>query len=158
MSAMSQPTKDNRRWYLSLRPRTARILAHIGIDGAWGYFLLKFFYRDDTPSALPLIGGFLIVSAFVATLLLFFSSYSFIANAPSQEIDERELAERYRAHFYAFQYAIIGLIVGYIGLELLQRNPQYTLSPGVVENYLTTMIMTSLVMPAALLAFWDRDP
>lgn len=158
MTTKTATTKNHRRWYLNLRPRTARILSHIAIDGAWGYFLLKFFFRDDTPSSLLRIGGILIVGALIAGALLFSSSYSFIANAPSQEIDERELAQRYRAHFYAFQYVVIGLIVGYIGLDVLQRNPHFTLSSGVVENYLTTMILTSLIMPAALLAFWDREP
>ena len=158
MNPETPSTRNPRRWYLSLSPRTAKILAHVGIEGAWGYFLLKFTFQDDTPSAFLLVGGILLVSALIASLLLFFSSYSFIANAPSQQIDERELAERYRAHFYAFQYVVFALIVGYVGLDVLERNPHFTLASGLVMNFLTTMIMTSLIMPAALLAYWDREP
>lgn len=158
MTAVSQPARNNRRWYLDLRPRTARILAHIGIDGAWAYFLLKFSFRDDASPLLLKVGGVVLISALLCSAVLFFSRYSFIANAPSQEIDERELAERYRAHFYAFQYVVVGLILGWLGAEFAGKRWDYTPSLTVIGNYLTVMISTSLIMPAALLAYWDREP
>ena len=158
MSAMSQPTKDHRRWYLNLRPRTARILAVGGIGGAWSYFFLKFLYGEDAASSLLLVGGILQIAALLSAALLFFSTYSYISHAPSREIDERELAERYRAHYYAFQYIIVGLILSSIGTDVAKRRWDYTPSIGVVDNFIWTLILTSLIMPAALLAFWDREP
>lgn len=158
MTAKSSTAPTNRRWYVTLSPRTARTLAVLGIGGTWSYFALKFLYGDNAPPSLLLIGGILQLSALLCMVVLFFSTYSFIAHAPSRDIDERELAERYRAHFYAFQYVIVGLIVGAVAVEVADKTWAYTPSMGVVVNFISTMVWTSFVMPAALLAFWDREP
>lgn len=149
--------KSSRHSYLTLRPGTVRALAVAGIGGQWGYFLLKFFFGDKPAAALLIGGGILELGAIGCMLLVFFSSYSFIANAPDREIDERELAQRYRAYFYAYQYVIGGLILGSIGAELVEKVFGAALSAGVVNNFIWTMIFTAFVMPAAFLAWWDRE-
>ena len=149
--------KTSRHSYLTLRPATVRALAVAGIGGQWSYFLLKFFFGNDASAALLIGGGILELGAIGCMLLVFFSSYSFVANAPDRDIDERELAQRYRAYFYAYQYVIGGLILGSVAGELLEKVLGVAPSMGVVNNFVWTMIFTSFVMPAALLSWWDRE-
>ena len=85
------------------------------------------------------------------------ASDTFVANAPPRDIDERELQERNAAYFRAYQYAALMLLVGYICSDLLGKVFGGLMMSGeLVADYMRVALISSLIMPATVLAWRDR--
>jgi hypothetical protein len=88
---------------------------------------------------------------------MFLCTYNFVANAPASQLDERELADRNAAYFKAYQYAVILLLVGYLGTDFLARLFDFQVTPSVTQNFFLLGFMTVLITPATILAWRDED-
>lgn len=154
----SSRRKSSRRAYFTFRATTVRSLSIAAIGGLWSYFFLKLSFGKGLSATALVASGALLIGALLCAALVFLSTYSFISHAPDREIDERELAQRYRAHFHAFQYTLGGLILGPVITEAVGKIWKIVPSVGILSNFIFTMTFTSLIMPAALLAFWDDEP
>ncbi|MEN9509929.1 MAG: hypothetical protein RLZZ621_2492 [Gemmatimonadota bacterium] len=141
------------RWYLRLPRWSVRLLSVIAIDGLWAWFLLKFFLPSES-GALEVAVGALAVVAIIAAIPLMLSTYAFRANAPDEQIDERERAERYRAYYWTLLYLLTGVLIAFIAVDAKRLAP--LLSMGVVSNLLQVLFLTTLALPTAILAWRDR--
>jgi hypothetical protein len=98
--------------------------------------------------------GLLALVAFGATIPLMLSTYAFRANAPDEQIDERERAERYRAYYWTLLYLLTGVLIAFIAVDAKRLAP--LLSMAVVSNLLQVLFLTTLALPTAILAWRDR--
>lgn len=110
----------------------------------------------------PLQGGLsLAVSAFklaglVGCAVIFLSTFSFTANAPDHQIDERERAERNAAYVRAYQVVIGAVFLMFLALIGIRLLTDWTPTVGTLEELLTLLGIGGLALPAAILAW--RSP
>jgi hypothetical protein len=142
--------------YLNFKPGTSRALSAIALVSLHSWFLLKFLLVERNPaieggvSALALLG-------MVTAVLVFLSAYNFQAHAPKTQIDERELLQRNEAYFRTHQYMISAVLVGLLIMEFWERVTGLSISVGQLNNFLTVLFFSGMVMPATVLAWQDRE-
>ncbi len=152
----SRPTPDRSK-YILLTPNGAKALSAVAIGSMYAWFVLKLFLTDEQP-ALQLAVGALGLIGMIGTIVMFLCTYSFVANSPDDYLDEREIQDRNAAHMRAYAYAVTMLLVGYIVSDVVGKvQLGFTITSGVVTNYLNLALFTSLVMPATVLAWRDRE-
>ena len=152
------PGKTPSKAYLNFSRNTARALSVGALGSLSLWFALKFLLTEDPgpqQAGLQLAVGVLALAGMVASVLLFLSTYSFRANAPDAQIDEREVTERNRAYFRAYQTLVFVLLLSYIVTEILEKAFGWVPTRGVIANFLTLLIFAALTLPAAILAWWD---
>lgn len=152
------PSKTRSKAYLNFSRNTARALSVGALGSLSLWFALKFLLTEETSplqAGLQLAVGVLALAGMVASVLLFLSTYSFRANAPDAQIDEREVTERNRAYFRAYQTLVFVLLLAYVVAEALEKAFGWVPTRGVVANFLTVLIFSALTLPAAILAWWD---
>ncbi len=94
----------------------------------------------------------------ICSIVVFLCTYSFVANAPKKDLDERELQDRNSAYMSAYLYAVTILLIGYIGTDLIGKvYSDFQVTPEVVRNLLNVAVFTCLIMPATILAWRDHD-
>ena len=94
----------------------------------------------------------------ICSIVVFLCTYSFVANAPKKDLDERELQDRNSAYMSAYLYAVTILLIGYIGTDLIGKvYSDFQVTPEVVRNFLNVAFFTCLIMPATILAWRDHD-
>jgi len=94
----------------------------------------------------------------ICSIVVFLCTYSFVANAPKKDLDERELQDRNSAYMSAYLYAVTILLIGYIGTDLIGKvYSDFQVTPEVVRNLLNVAFFTCLIMPATILAWRDHD-
>jgi len=143
---------------LNFSRTTARALSVGALGSLSLWFALKFLLADEPgpqQAVLQLTVGLLGLAGMVASVLLFLSTYSFRANAPDTQIDEREVLERNHAYFRAYQTLVFVLLLAYIVTEVLEKVFSWIPTRGIVANFLTLLIFAALTLPAAILAWWD---
>lgn len=160
MTASATPSnKSPSKAYLNFSRTTARALSVGALGSLSLWFTLKFLLTEEPApqqGALQLAVGLLALAGMVASILLFLSTYSFRAHAPDAQIDEREVMERNRAYFRAYQALVFMLLLSYIVAEILEKTTGWVPTRGVIANFLTLLIFSALTLPAAILAWWDR--
>jgi hypothetical protein len=140
---------------IALSPTAGRLLGGFALIAMHGWFLMKLALPSEAGMT-QLLASLAALSGMIASVVFFVSTYGVLANSPDQMLDERELVDRNRAYFGAFQY-IVGLtLIGCIAPELAAKVLNFELSIGVMQNYLTLMFATAIVLPGALLAWGDR--
>ena len=152
------PSKTPGKAYLNFSRTTARALSVGALGSLSLWFALKFLLTEEPgpqQAGLQLAVGVLALAGMVASVLLFLSTYSFRANAPDAQIDEREVVERNRAYFRAYQTLVFVLLLAYIVAEVLEKALGWVPTRGVIANFLTLLIFAALTLPAAILAWWD---
>jgi len=157
-AAAPTPSKAPSKAYLHFSRTTARALSVGALGSLCLSFALKFLLADEPGpqhAVLQLTVGVLGLAGMVASVLLFLSTYSFRANAPDAQIDEREVLERNRAYFRAYQTLVFVLLLSYIVTEILEKAFGWIPTRGIVANFLTLLIFAALTLPAAILAWWD---
>lgn len=142
----ARPYRQTPRW-------AVRFLSVLSIGGFWSWFLLKFLLPSPS-GVLEMMVGLLALVAFGSTIPLMLSTYAFRANAPDEQIDERERAERYRAYYWTLLYLLTGVLIAFIPVDAKRFAP--LLSMAVVSNLLQVLFLTTLALPTAILAWRDR--
>ena len=145
----------------ALGPRHARVLSVVALCAMWLWFTLKLVWPTLWPVAAPLWAelavGASALLGFASALVLFTCTYGFVANAPDRQLDEREMQERNAAYLRAYQYAVLLLLVGYIGSDVADRfMPTPEAARVIVTHFLNVAFLSCLIMPATILAW--RDP
>lgn len=152
------PGKTPSKAHLNFSRNTARALSVGALGSLSLWFALKFLLTEEPgpqQAGLQLAVGVLALAGMVASVLLFLSTYSFRANAPDAQIDEREVTERNRAYFRAYQTLVFVLLLSYIVAEFGEKAFGWVPTRGVIANFLTLLIFAALTLPAAILAWWD---
>ena len=107
----------------------------------------------------PMDGGF---SMFVSALklagllgcfVIFLTTFSFTANAPDHQIDERERAERNTAYFHAYQVVIGAVFLMFLALIGIRLLTDWAPTIGTLEELLTLIGIGGLALPPAILAW-----
>jgi hypothetical protein len=150
------PARSPRSSYLNFKPGTTRALSAIALIALHGWFLLKFLLVQRDPALEVWVGG-LALLGMVTAVLVFLSAYSFQANAPKAQIDERELLQRNEAYFRTHQYMICAVLVGLLIMEFWERATGLSISVNQLRNFLTVLFFSGMVMPATVLAWQDRQ-
>jgi len=147
----------DRSKYILLSPRGAKFLSAVALGTLYLWFLLKLFLISEHP-ALQLAVGFAALIGFSTSILVFLCSYSFVANAPVRDLDEREVQERNAAYLHAYAYAVAVILIGLIGSDLIGRvYGDFKLTHSVVADFLNVAFFSCLIMPATILAWRDQD-
>lgn len=155
MSSPRQPSVDRSK-YLLLSPGGAKVLSAVAIGGMYLWFALKFFLSGDQPE-LRLVVGLSGLVGVIGSIVVFFCTYGFVANAPDKYLDEREVQDRNAAYLQAYIYAVAMLLIGCIGSDLIGKTySTFEVTPAVIANFLTVAFFTCLIMPATILAWRDR--
>ena len=155
---MNTSVRTPSKGYVNFSRTTARALSVVALGSLCSWFALKFLLTEEPgpqQAGLQLAVGVLALAGMVASVLLFLSTYRFRANAPDAQIDEREVTERNRAYFRAYQTLVFVLLLSYIVAEVLDKAVGWLPSRGVIANFLTLLIFAALTLPAAILAWWD---
>lgn len=82
---------------------------------------------------------------------IFLTTFSFTANAPEHQIDERELSERNTAYVLAYQVVIGAVFLLFLASIALRLFTAWTPSVMMLEDLLTLIGMGGLALPAAIL-------
>ena len=135
--------------YLSLSPRMVRRLFRAALGGLWGWFALKFFLTPDRPALLVAVSVCLLVGV-VTGIVVFLSDLSFVANAPENDIDEYQLAQRNRAYVATLRYGAAALALAWVARVL--QLPPHPITAPVLENFILVVFLTMLIAPAGFLA------
>lgn len=158
-------TKTN-RYALAISPRVARVLSVLSIGSLWGWFFLKFYLTAESPWLMRAVGELALLGV-GGSMILFATQYLNQAYGEDHEIDERERSARDRAHRVALNYVLWVFVLTFVALEVAgaREVPTATgsaldfpavISTGVVENFLVVLFFTTLALPPAILAWWDR--
>lgn len=140
---------------LKLSPARARQLV------ALTYPLLIAGYLLDLALApqhggLGLFVSLLKLAGLAGCIAIFLTTFSFTANAPDRQIDERERAERNAAYFLAYQGVIGAVFVLFLASMAARLFTDWTPTVPVLEELLTLIGIGGLALPAAILAW--RSP
>jgi hypothetical protein len=155
MNEPRKPLKDRSR-YLAISPRLARLVSGVALIGMYLSFLLEVL-TDDASTTFAMLALLVALAGYGSAIFLAVCTVSFVANAPPRDIDERELQERNAAYFRAYQYAALMLLVGYICSDLLGKVFGGLMMSGeLVADYMRVALISSLIMPATVLAWRDR--
>lgn len=149
------PRKDPRSSYLLMSPTTVRWLALITLISLHGWFLLKLFLIEPIAALQHAVGALGLV-AMLGAMVIFLSTYSFLAHAARRDLDERELMQRNEAYFRTHQYLIAGVLVGLLIMEFWERATGLKISIGQLGNFLNVLFFSGLILPATILAWKDR--
>jgi hypothetical protein len=148
--------RSPRSSYLNFKPATSRALSAIALVSLHGWFLLKFLLVERNPALEGWVGA-LALLGMVTAVLVFLSAYNFQAHAAKTQIDERELLQRNEAYFRTHQYMIGAVLVGLLIMEFWERATGLSISVGQLNNFLTVLFFSGMVMPATVLAWQDRE-
>ena len=153
----SKPRRADRSKYILLSPLAAKILSAVSLGALHLWFVMKLFLVGEQP-ALQLAVGFAALTGFSTAIAMFLCTYSFVANAPVKDLDEREVQERNAAYLKAYAYAVAMILIGYIGSDLVGKvYGDFKLTSAVVTNFLNLTFFSCLIMPATILAWRDQD-
>ena len=154
---VTNPQRADRSKYILLSPRAAKALSAVALGALYLWFILKLLLTGEQP-ALQLVVSFAALVGFSSSIVVFLCSYSFVANAPVEDLDEREVQERNAAYLHAYGYAVMMLLIGLIGSDLIGKVfGNFNLSPAVIANFLNLAFFSCLIMPATILAWRDQD-
>jgi hypothetical protein len=95
---------------LKLSPSRARWLVGITYPALIAGFALDLAF-DPQQSPFVLVVSALKLAGLIGCLVIFFTTFSFTANAPEHQIDERERIERNTAYFLAYQVVIAAVFL-----------------------------------------------
>lgn len=116
-----------------------------------GYLLdIVFDPLNDGPG---LVVSALKLAGLVGCCVIFLTTFSFTANAPDHEIDERERAERNAVYFRAYQVVISAVFLLFLALIGIRLLTDWTPTVGTIEELLTLIGIGGLALPAAILAW-----
>ena len=104
--------------------------------------------------------GVMALASFISSIVVALSGHAYFANAPDNQLDERELSQRNAAYFRAYQISAVAVLVGLIGIHRIAIWTDNIASPALYENYLTVIFFAHLVLPASILAWreaWSGD-
>ena len=84
---------------------------------------------------------------------IFLTTFSFTANAPDHQIDERERTERSAAYVRAYQIVIGAVFLLFLASIAARLFTSWTLTVAALEELLTLIGIGGLALPAAILAW-----
>lgn len=145
---MTQPTAQS----LKLSPSRARWIVMLTYPALLAGYVLDV-VLDPQHGALSLGTSALKLAGLVGCAVIFLSTFSFTANAPDHQIDERERAERDSAYFRAYQIVIGAVFFLFLGLIGMRWLAEWTPTVGTLEELLTLLGIGGLALPAAILAW-----
>lgn len=160
-STSSHPASE-RTSHLALGPLGARILSVVALSAMALWLTLKLLWPSlwpvSPPAWAPWAVGACALLGFGSALVLFLSSYGFVANADDHQLDERERQERNAAYLRAYQCAVLLLLVGYIGSDVADRfAPTPEAAAAMITHFLNVAFLSCLIMPATILAWRDLN-
>lgn len=160
MKDMATNNKVNKSVFrIALSPAKVRVLSVVSLGGLGGWFVSKLVFPLSDPSTQFFI-GVMALASFIASIVVALSGHAYLANAPDNQLDERELSQRNAAYFRAYQISAVAVLVGLIGIHRIAIWTDNIASPALYENYLTVIFFAHLVLPASILAWreaWSGD-
>lgn len=150
-------TDKSQHMHIKLGPRTGRVLGGYALLAMHGWFLAKLSLPSQSGAGEVLV-GLAALTGMIASMVFFVGTYGVLANAPDNQLDERELADRNRAYFSAFKYLVFMTILGGMVPELMAKLFKFELSVGVMKNFMLLMFATALILPGYMLALKDKEP
>lgn len=145
---MTQSTAQS----LKLSPSRARWIVAATYSTLLVGYLLDL-VLDPQPGGLSLAISALKLAGLVGCAVIFLSTFSFTANAPDHQIDERERAERNAAYVRAYQVVIGAVFLMFLALIGIRLLTDWTPTVGTLEELLTLLGIGGLALPAAILAW-----
>lgn len=114
-------------------------------------------------AVLPALGdgalGFLILLrlvGLVGAILLFLSGYGQLSQRAERDLDEREAQIRNRAYVLTHQVMVVGLFLAFFWVEISTKLGWWLPPAKEVGNLITAFALSSMALPAAILAWRDR--
>lgn len=145
---MTQSTAQS----LKLSPSRARWIVAATYSTLLVGYLLDL-VLDPQQGGLSLGISALKLAGLVGCAVIFLSTFSFTANAPDHQIDERERAERNAAYVRAYQVVIGAVFLMFLALIGIRLLTDWTPTVGTLEELLTLLGIGGLALPAAILAW-----
>lgn len=149
---MSNATKS---FQIPMRPRTARTLSVGVVVALVGGYLGAAAVSEPAP-AIDIGLAVLKLTGLVGAILLFLSSYGQMSQRAERELDEREVAVRNRAYVLTHQIMVIALFLAFFWVESAAKLGLWLPAPDELGNLITAFALSSMAMPAAILAWRDR--
>jgi len=137
---------------LKLAPARARALVAVAYTGLLAGFALDLALGPQQ-GALQLAVSLLKLVGLVGCLVIFMTTFSFTANAPDHQIDERERAERNAAYVRAYQVVITAVFLLFLTMIGVRLLTDWTPTVSMLEDLLTVIGVGGLALPPALLAW-----
>lgn len=145
---MTQSTAQS----LKLNPSRARWLVAVTYPALIVGYLLDLALAPQD-GGFGLVVSLLKLAGLVGCGVIFLTTFSFTANAPDHQIDERERAERNVAYFRAYQVVIGAVFLMFLALIGIRWLSDWTPTVGTIEELLTLIGIGGLALPAAILAW-----
>lgn len=142
---------------LNLSAPVLRTLFIATLIALWGALVIKCFLpgadapEDARQAWLLVVHGILTIGGIVGVGLMLWSDFSFVAQSADAELDERELADRNRAHYWTLRYVLYAVLLGWCVLEFGDRFG-LEVSRAIIVQFLMVLGFTGIVGPAGFLA------
>jgi cytochrome bd-type quinol oxidase subunit 2 len=149
---MSNATKS---FQIPMRAGTARALS-VGVVVALVAGYLGAAAVSEPAPALDIGLAVLKLAGLVGAILLFLSSYGQMSQRAERELDEREVAVRNRAYVLTHQMMVIALFIAFFWVESAAKLGLWLPAPDELGNLITAFALSSMALPAAILAWRDR--
>ncbi len=94
----------------------------------------------------------------VGAILLFLSSYGQLSQRAERDLDEREAQFRNRAYVLTHQIMVVALFLAFFWVEISTKLGWWLPPAREVGNLITAFALSSMALPAAILAWRDRTP
>jgi cytochrome bd-type quinol oxidase subunit 2 len=148
-------TNTTKSFQIPMRPRTARALS-VGVVAALiGGYLGAAVHPAPAP-AIDIGLAVLKLGGLVGAMVLFLSNYGQMSQRAERDLDEREVAVRNRAYVLTHQIMVITLFLAFFWVDMADRFGWWLPPVGEVGNLITAFALSSMALPAAILAWRDR--
>lgn len=137
---------------LKLSPARARWLVAVTYAALIAGYLLDLALAPQD-SGVSLVVSLLKLAGLIGCGVIFLTTFSFTANAPDHQIDERERTERNAVYFRAYQVVLGAVFLLFIALLAIRWLSDWTPTVGTLEELLTLIGIGGLALPAAILAW-----
>jgi hypothetical protein len=137
---------------LKLSPASARALVAVAYTGLLAGFALDLAF-DPQQGAFRLAVSVLKLVGLIGCFVIFMTTFSFTANAPDHQIDERERADRNAAYVRAYQAVITAVFLLFLTTICARLLTDWTPTVSMLEDLLTVIGVGGLALPPAILAW-----
>lgn len=148
-----EANKYRREHYMNLSSASVLILICITMLVLWSRFALKAFIQPGEGHWSYAVSAILGVIALITGGVVVASTYWFTSNAPDENLDEREVAQRNRVYVNSFKFIFGAVAVGWVGVEIAPRFLEWSPDLDTVQFYLGCVLISAIFVPPFLFAY-----
>ncbi|MFN3592291.1 MAG: hypothetical protein ACK4TG_08895 [Thermaurantiacus sp.] len=148
-------TNATREFQITMSPSRARLLSLVVVGSLVVGYLADAIFAPEAPALVLGFAALKLVGLFGA-ILLFLSNFGQMSQRPESSLDEREVEIRNRAYVRTHHVMVACLFAAFFWMETANKLGWWLPSVSDAANLLTAFGISSMALPAAILA-WTAE-